>query len=216
VVVIYSTRQETQLSLLTSSTSRRAAIIAERLSKIHILILDPSPQSANLLKDMLQELGFPTVFVCHTGREGLDIMKHNHINLIVIDWSLAMEPEGQSGATVSVNDGPRCQSGLDFVRAVRFLPLSRSVFTPIALLSESIDKAQALSARDSGVDEICLKPLTADKLSGTIAAIVDRRRVFVTANTYRGPDRRRTVGYRPGASGERRKLTIQVIKYSGR
>jgi DNA-binding response OmpR family regulator len=67
-------------------------------------------------------------------------------------------------------------------------------------------------ARDSGVSEVLKKPITAKVLCDRIIACVESPRSFITAPTYKGPDRRRR--NLPTAE-DRRKIDIKIIKYDG-
>jgi hypothetical protein len=47
------------------------------------------------------------------------------------------------------------------------------------------------AARDAGVTEFLVKPITAHSLFSRIAEIIERPRAFVRCEGYFGPDRRR-------------------------
>jgi two-component system, chemotaxis family, chemotaxis protein CheY len=49
-------------------------------------------------------------------------------------------------------------------------------------------------ARDAGVTEFMVKPVTAKSLFDRIVSIIDRPRPFVRTKGFFGPDRRRTRG----------------------
>jgi two-component system chemotaxis response regulator CheY len=47
------------------------------------------------------------------------------------------------------------------------------------------------AARDAGINEFLVKPITANSLFSRIAKIVEQPRAFVRCESYFGPDRRR-------------------------
>ena len=48
-----------------------------------------------------------------------------------------------------------------------------------------------LEARDAGVTEFCVKPITAIEIYRKMVEVIDHPRPFVRTKTYFGPDRRR-------------------------
>ena len=55
-----------------------------------------------------------------------------------------------------------------------------------------------LEARDAGVTEFLVKPVSAKALVDRLRTVIERQRMFVRAESYTGPDRRRrtTAGYK--------------------
>jgi two-component system chemotaxis response regulator CheY len=81
--------------------------------------------------------------------------------------------------------------GLEFSRAVRTAENSPNPFLPIIMITGHTEKHQVEAARDAGVTEFLVKPITAQSLFSRIAEIVERPRAFVRCEAYFGPDRRR-------------------------
>ncbi len=85
--------------------------------------------------------------------------------------------------------------GLEFTVRVRLSEDSPNVFTPIIMVSGHIGRGRIVAARDAGVNEFVVKPISAKSLFDRIQAIIERPRPFVRLKSYFGPDRRRkTVG----------------------
>lgn len=185
---------------------------SKKLEKVHVLILDSSTQVTELFKKMLEEVGFTKVFIGNNGLQGVQILREIKINLIITDWELKIpRPVEKLDDASTVHEEIIPLSGIDFVKRLRHAPSSPSPFVSIIMLADAMEKIQVLSARDAGVNEICIKPLSAQQLFDKIMAVIDRPRIFVTAESYRGPCRRRK-NELPKGQEERRKHEVRVIK----
>lgn len=54
------------------------------------------------------------------------------------------------------------------------------------------ERARVVQARDAGVTEYLVKPLSARLLSRRIQAVIEKSRPFVRTKSFFGPDRRRS------------------------
>jgi DNA-binding response OmpR family regulator len=79
--------------------------------------------------------------------------------------------------------------GLELTRLIRTSEDSPDPFVPIIMLSGHVDRMRA--ARDAGVSEFMMKPVSVRTFLACLGAVVERPRPFVRANGYFGPDRRR-------------------------
>ena len=95
--------------------------------------------------------------------------------------------------------------GAEFVRQLRNAFLDRRRYLPVLLAMGQPTAARICAARDAGVNEIIVKPLTAARLRAELALVVREARPFVESPTYFGPDRRR--GQRPEHRGPFRRLS---------
>ena len=59
------------------------------------------------------------------------------------------------------------------------------------MLTGFSERARILAARDSGINEYLLKPVSAKMLYSRIRAVIEQPRRLVKTKTYFGPDRRR-------------------------
>ncbi|MGE3303423.1 MAG: response regulator [Hyphomonadaceae bacterium] len=80
--------------------------------------------------------------------------------------------------------------GLDMVRALRRDRVSRNWRIPVVVISGWGNPAVIQRARDAGADGFLLKPITARALTDKIEAATRRRRAFIDAPDFCGPDRR--------------------------
>lgn len=195
------------------SVSSKADNTAKKLEKIHVLLLDGSTQVTALFKNMLAEFGFTNVFVANNGFQGVQILREIKINLIITDWELKVpRNEAESGSNVISHKDILPLSGVDFVTRLRRSPLSPNPYIPVIMFANTVEKMQVVTARDAGVDEICIKPLSAEELCHRIMAVIEKPRIFITAETYKGPDRRRKKTQPPSSEKERRKREVRIIK----
>jgi len=94
-------------------------------------------------------------------------------------------------------------SGLDLTRKIRTAPESNNRFLPIILLTAYNEEHRIIEARNAGISEFLLKPVTANGFFDRIMAVVEDDREFVETKTFFGPDRRR--GIRPPYEGLERR-----------
>jgi CheY-like chemotaxis protein len=96
-------------------------------------------------------------------------------------------------------------SGLEFTREIRRNTTGIARETPIILLAGVIDHDQLMSARQNGINEFLLKPVSAHGVLSRIEEIVLRPRKFIDSRNYVGPCRRRKED--PNYAGPWRRLT---------
>lgn len=138
-----------------------------------ILISDPYAQTRNLLSDVLRGARFDNIMHAADG-EQLVHLTEDYDPRIVITTSRI----------------PKL-SGLEYTRLVRagYKRVSRSL--SIIVMTNTPTKVFLDIARDSGVDEIIVRPFTAQAIIDRVFAVLDSPREFIDAATYIGPCRRR-------------------------
>lgn len=191
-----------------------------RLSKIGVLVVDNDSKILDLLKGVLERLGFRSIYTAHDGFEGVQLLeKHtSNIDLVITDWELKPMTELSAGDVepnkVITSDWELSPptDGASFVRYLRSAPSSPNRYIPIIMLTGPTLVDNVEYARDSGVSEVLKKPITAKILCDRVIACIENQRSFITAPTYKGPDRRRR---NVEVADDRRKIDIKVIKYAG-
>jgi CheY-like chemotaxis protein len=185
---------------------------SNKLDNINVMVVDGSARSGDLIKTILNQLGFKSVFVAPNGLSGVKLIREAHIDMIFTDWDLFVM------TTHATTDDPNPKpemlplNGTQFVKRLRYSSHSPNPFVPIVMLLRSANKNDFAKARDAGVNEIVIKPFSADDLCKTVIRIVNEPRRFVTAETYKGPCRR--VSKIPLLHGtvERRVREIQLFR----
>ena len=146
---------------------------ASGFEHMKVLIVDDNSHMRVLLRRLLGTFGMRGIDEAPNGQTGMEMLRACKYDLILTD--LEMQP----------------MDGLEFVRDVRTSKESPNPQVPIIMVSghTAINKVQA--ARDAGVTEFIVKPVTTRNLLARITDITERPRAFVNCSDYVGPDRRR-------------------------
>jgi len=126
-----------------------------------------------LVKVILRSMGVEYVAEATSGEEALKVMRDGIPDILITDW--AMEP----------------MNGLELTRYIRRAPKSPNRFMPIIMLTGYGAPERVQAARDAGVSEFIVKPLTAAALFQRVMSVVQKPRPFVRCEPFFGPDRRR-------------------------
>ena len=136
------------------------------------LIFDPQPASAKLAAELLKDMGARQTTCATRTIKGLELIAHTDPLLIVTE---ACGPDFD---------------GVDLVRRLRRSSLSARKIPVIMVTSEAtVESIKA--ARDSGVHEFLRKPYTAKDLFRRVENVCLNPRLWIDAQMYVGPDRRR-------------------------
>jgi CheY-like chemotaxis protein len=176
--------------------------ITYSLGNFNILLADDYDFMQQLITGMLKAFGVGNLMTCNSGADAREILtismaaqgKNNvkPIDILLTDWLM---PEG---------------SGESLVRWIRNHKRDPIRFMPVIVVSAFIDGDVLKRARDSGANEILVKPLSGENLASRILTVIDRPRPFIKTATYFGPDRRRQ--NRPIKFEDRRKTKAEEIK----
>ena len=158
-----------------------------KLDNVSFLVVDDNPFMRTLVKNILNALHVSSLSEAEDGVEAFKLIKSGVTpDIIILDWNMPT------------------LDGIDFIRLVRTGEDSPNPYVPIIMMTAHSEYDKVIMARDSGVTEILVKPLSATTLFSRIASIIQKPRPFIKSKTYFGPDRRRvTLPNFPGA--ERRK-----------
>jgi two-component system chemotaxis response regulator CheY len=144
-----------------------------RYELLKILLVDDNHHMRMLLGEILRALGVREIHEATDGAQGLQAMRENAIDIVMTD--LSMQP----------------LDGIDFVRLLRNSPDSPNPMAPVIMVTGHSTLQRVREARNAGVNEILVKPLTARGVIERISQVVDHPRPFVRTADYFGPDRRR-------------------------
>ncbi len=81
--------------------------------------------------------------------------------------------------------------GIEFVKAARMGDDSPNPSLPIIMVTGHSETRRILEARDAGVNEFVVKPMSAHTLFERIETVIERPRPFVRIKGFFGPDRGR-------------------------
>lgn len=164
------------------------------LQPVTVLVVDPDPPIANIIKHVLSSLGFGNIVIRHSGAEAVEVLRSRAVDFIITDFDMITADGAQS-----------------FVEFVRTSPESPNPGVPIIMLTGHTEQQEIEMARDMGVSEIASKPFTAKSLCDRIVRIIENPRSFIITKRYTGPDRRRREEGPPKA-GDRRTDSEPEVK----
>ena len=145
----------------------------DQLKRMKVLVVDPNAYMRGVIADSLRRLMITNINAAATAVEAFTLGRTFKPDIIFVDW-----------------DAGR-MSGLEFTREVRRNSTGMSRETPIILLAGAIDHEQLMSARQAGINEFLLKPVSAQGVLSRIEEVVLRPRKFIDSRNYVGPCRRR-------------------------
>lgn len=186
------------------------------LKNISVLIVDNEQKIAELIREVMEKLGFSAslLVIANDGYEALKIHKNRMFDLIICDWEMLPNDEFNTLAEHAFDrmqwGGTLPTNGANFVRCLR---VSRHPYIPVIMLTGPTTPNHIYYARDAGVNEILFKPILADDLARRIISLVEEPRDFITCDSYKGPCRRRNNVPLPPGMTERRHMTVQIIRY---
>jgi len=152
--------------------NRSASRIGD-LSKISVLIVDDNRHMRSVVRTIMRGLGAGTILEAASAATAFEVVRHRMVDVVFCDW--VMTPI----------------SGVEFVRRLRNDPASPNQFLPVVMMSAYADRVRIEGARDAGVTEFIVKPLTIASVLARMEQIVHRPRPFIRCESYFGPDRRR-------------------------
>jgi CheY-like chemotaxis protein len=138
-----------------------------------VIVADAVGHTRNLLTEVLRGSGF-------------DNVRHAPDGARLVEMTKEMLPR----IVITTSRLPKV-SGLEFTRLVRkgYGPVPRNL--GIVAMSDTATRIFLEAARDSGVDEILVRPFTAQAIMHRVQAVLERQREFIDSARYVGPCRRR-------------------------
>jgi two-component system, chemotaxis family, chemotaxis protein CheY len=113
-----------------------------------VLVVDDFATMRKIIKNVLKQISIDNVSEAENGKQALDILKKDSIDLIISDWIM---PE---------------MTGIDFLKACKDDDSIKNV--PFLMVTAEAQKDCIMEAIKSGVDNYIVKPFTPEKLQGAI------------------------------------------------
>lgn len=143
------------------------------LKNVSVLIVDDQDFIRMLIRQILKAMGCRNIKEASNGNDAWADVAISPPDVIIADWE--MQPS----------------NGLEFTRKIRRHPKSPNPFVPIIMMTGHTELDRVIEARDSGISEYVIKPLSAKSLIARIQAVIENPREFIKTKSYFGPDRRR-------------------------
>ncbi len=138
-----------------------------------ILLVDHNPQTRRLTRTMLTALGAKTVHEAGDGLAALELLRHNNIDVMVLDRELP------------VLSAPEL---LQFVRSPDLFPKPD---LPVIMLIASARRRDAIEALRIGAHELLLKPTSPKALQDRLLSVTLNPRKMVRIGNCYVPEPRR-------------------------
>jgi CheY-like chemotaxis protein len=137
-----------------------------------VLVVDPQPNGARLVSDLMRNIARSQIWTAPSATRALELAKTVDPQLLFVEMN-----------------GPGLD-GCEVARGLRrsHLPCRKA---PIVMIASTATAAGILAARDAGVHEFLRKPFTTKDLLRRLEAVTLRKRDWIEAVSYVGPDRRR-------------------------
>lgn len=119
---------------------------------MRFLVIDDSVTMRRIIANILGRLGYPDVAQAGNGREALDRLATEQIDIVITDWYM---PE---------------MNGLDFVKALRTTPATSHI--PIVIVTANAASDDIEHALELGINSYILKPFTAETMRDKISALI--------------------------------------------
>lgn len=143
------------------------------LQKVRIMVVDDQSFSRILLRRLLGVLGCRRITEAKSVELAWNAILLSPPDLLIVDWEM------------KENDG------LELVRRIRHEDDSPEKYMPIIMLTAHSEHPRIVEARDAGINEFIIKPLSADILFQRLDAVIEHPHAFVRTKDFFGPDRRR-------------------------
>ena len=143
------------------------------LHSLNVLLVDDNQHMRAIAAAVLHSANIRNVREASDGAAAFNLLRQHPIDLAIVDFN--MFP----------------LDGVEFTRLVRNSPDSPNVYLPIIMMTGHAEKKRVTEARDAGVTEFVVKPITAKAVLDRLNAVIFRPRAFVKTDGYFGPCRRR-------------------------
>ncbi|WP_321493887.1 response regulator [uncultured Desulfobacter sp.] len=125
------------------------------IENMSVLIVDDLKSMRTLLKKTLRHLDLgKEIYVAENGRDGLRVLEHTHIDLVIVDWKMPV------------------MNGMQMLDAMRAEPLLRDM--PVLMVTAEREKDVVYEVAEVEVDGFLLKPLTPTMLEEKIRQAVEK------------------------------------------
>ena len=155
-----------------------------KINPLKILVVEDNQYMRTIVREILKGAGIIDVREAHDGADAFEILQQYPADIAIVDFN--MQPV----------------DGIDFTRTLRRSPPQLNPMMPVIMITGHSERSRVEEARDAGVTEFVVKPMTAAALLHRINTVVMHPRDFVKSGKFVGPERRRR---RAGYEGEERR-----------
>jgi CheY-like chemotaxis protein len=146
---------------------------AVRLAATKVLVVDDEYYMRKVVRTLLTIIGVGTVYEALDGADGLEQIRRNAPDLVIVDWQMPKL------------DGP------SFVRIVRSPATCAHPQVPIIMLTGHSERARVVAAIEIGVNDFLLKPVSRKALEERLLAVLDDPRATLQPGQAGGQEARK-------------------------
>jgi len=121
-------------------------------SQLKFLVVDDFSTMRRIVKNLLQELGYPNVQEADDGATALPMLRAGSFDFLITDWNMPQLP------------------GLALLKAVRADPKLQKL--PVLMVTAEAKREQIVEAAQAGVNGYVIKPFTAQVLGEKLNKIL--------------------------------------------
>ncbi len=115
---------------------------------MRVLVVDDFATMRKIIKNLLKQIDIDTVTEAENGKQALEILRSEKIDLIISDWIM---PE---------------MTGIEFLKACKSDENMKKI--PFIMVTAEAQKSSVIEAIKLGVDNYIVKPFTPEKLKEAI------------------------------------------------
>lgn len=164
--------------------------LVSALASLKVCIVDADSEMRQMIRDALAGMGISQIRECADSNMAQQLIGEFDPDLCIYDWET----------------GP--VDAITFVRSIRASESDRQSELRMIMITGNANTRRVIDARNAGVDEFLVKPISLRALHGRLLTLVDNPRTFVRSEAYTGPDRRRH--NRPFAGPDRRDAEVSA------
>ncbi len=143
------------------------------LSRLSVLVVDDNAAMRGTVRAILTAFGVGRVVEASGAMQAIAVLKDVPVDVMICDWKM---PD---------------MDGVTLVRKLRKSEPNPAAFMPVIMLTAYSERVRVAEARDAGVTEFLVKPISPEALYRRIEAVINKPRPFVRTKVFFGPDRRR-------------------------
>ena len=148
---------------------------------MRFLIIDDSITMRRIIANILVRLGYPEAVHASNGREALDRLASEQVDVVITDWYM---PE---------------MNGLDFVKSLRNTPATSHI--PIVIVTANAASDDIQHALELGVNSYILKPFTVETMRDKISALCEQGGFSMPVDLNNPPPSESRAAAAAGAAG---------------
>jgi DNA-binding response OmpR family regulator len=157
------------VSIDTQQAVKQAVLFANT----KVLVVDDEFYMRKVVRTLLASIGVRTVYEALDGADGLEQIRRNAPDVVIVDWQMPKL------------DGP------SFVRTVRSPATCNHPDVPIIMLTGHSERARVIEAAKIGVNDFLLKPVSAKELEERLLAVLTGGRQNPQAGELSGQQARK-------------------------